>query len=106
VNGIGRMIGYGNCRRRELLLIDRGVTRSKGEPNRHKNPWDDSTRPVGLGLFWAGSGPSFSSRLILAFCTWTHSFVSFCGHHPRDQDRGSSCIKSEHHVLVLRDDPS
>jgi hypothetical protein len=32
--------------------------------------------------------------------------VSFWRRHPRDQDMGSPCMKSELYVLVLRDDPS
>jgi hypothetical protein len=57
--GVGRMIACGNRWRRELL-INRGATRSKGGPNRHKNPWADPTRSAVPGPFWVGSGPSFS----------------------------------------------
>jgi hypothetical protein len=53
VNGVGRMIGCGGRRRRELL-IDRGGARSKGRPNRHKK----TSAPIRLGQsVWAFSGP-------------------------------------------------
>jgi hypothetical protein len=42
-----------------------------------KPGWAGPNGPIGLGLFWAGSGPFFSPRLILTFCTWLPSFVSF-----------------------------
>jgi hypothetical protein len=44
--------------------------------------------PSGPCPFWAGSGPSSSPRLILAFWTLPPWFVSFWGHHPRDQGSG------------------
>jgi hypothetical protein len=39
--------------------------------------WAGPNEPTGLGFFWAGSGLFFSPRLILTFCTWPPSFVSF-----------------------------
>jgi hypothetical protein len=62
--------------------------RRKGGATDTKTTWADLTRPTNLGPFWAGSGPSFSPRLIMTFCTWPPLFVSFLGRHPRDQDRG------------------
>jgi hypothetical protein len=43
VNDVGRMIQYGGGRRRELQ-IDRDGARSKGGPNRAKNPLGRSER--------------------------------------------------------------
>jgi hypothetical protein len=50
--------------------------------------WAGSNGPTDLGPFWDGSGPFFSPRLILTFCTWPPWFVSFWGRHLRNQDKG------------------
>jgi hypothetical protein len=58
VNGIGRMIGCGGRRRRELLK-DRGETRSKGGPNRHRKSLGRSERAGWPKPFLGRFGPVF-----------------------------------------------
>jgi hypothetical protein len=103
---VGRMIGCGGRRMREVQ-IDWDGARSKGGPNRARNPLGRSeragqSRPI-LGRF----GPIFPPRgSYWHFGLCPHDCLSFWGRHPRDQDRGSSGMKSELYVLVLGDDPS
>jgi hypothetical protein len=52
-------------------------TEERGTRTATKVGWAGPNGPTGLGLFWAGSGPFFSPLLILTFCTWHPSFVSF-----------------------------
>jgi hypothetical protein len=59
-------------------------TEQRGTRSATETGWTCPNGPTGLGLFWAGSGPFFSLRLILIFCTWP---LHLCHHH-RDQDKG------------------
>jgi hypothetical protein len=87
VNGVGRMIGCGGHRRRELL-IDWGATRSKGGPNRHKNGLGRSNQAGQPGPFLGRFGPVLLPAGHLGILDLAPSFVSFWGHHPWDQVRG------------------
>jgi hypothetical protein len=60
------MNGYGGCRRQEVF-IDRGVARSKGSANQAKIGQANPHGPIGLGLFWADSIPSFAASFSCNF---------------------------------------
>jgi hypothetical protein len=70
------MIGCGGRQTRELQ-IDRDGARSKGGPNPARNPLGRSKRVGRPSPFWAGSGPSSSPRLILAFWTFPLDLCHF-----------------------------
>jgi hypothetical protein len=102
---VGRMIGCSGHRTRELQL-DRDEARSKGRPNRARNPLGRSERAGWPRPFLGRFGPIFLPVAHLGILDFPPWFVSFWGRHPRNQDRGSSHMKSELYVLVLGDDPS
>jgi hypothetical protein len=78
-------------------------TEQRGSRTTTKMGWADPNGLTGLGLFWASSGPFFSPRLILTFCTWPPSFVSFWGHHHCDQVDGSLCMNFQSFHLGPRE---
>jgi hypothetical protein len=75
VNGVGRMIGCGGRRRRELL-IDREGARSKGGPNRHRNPLGWSERVGRPRPFLGRFGPVFLPAAHLGI--FEHSPLDLC----------------------------
>jgi hypothetical protein len=52
-------------------------TVQRGTRTATKVGWAGPNGPIDLGLVWPGSDPFFSPQLILTFCTWPPSFVSF-----------------------------
>jgi hypothetical protein len=103
---VGRMIGCGGHRTRELQ-IDRDGARWKSRPNRARNPLGRSERAGRPRPFLGRFGPIFFSAAHLGiFGLFPLDLCHFWGRHPRDQDRGSSRMKSKLYVLVLGDDPS
>jgi hypothetical protein len=84
---IGRMVECGGRRTTELQ-IDRDGARSKGGPNRARNPLGRSERDGRPRPFLGRFGPIFLPAAHLGILDFPPWFVSFWGRHPRDQGRG------------------
>jgi hypothetical protein len=86
------MVSLANGRFPLRLGLHELNTEQRGTRSAAETGWTCPNGPTGLGLFWAGSCPFFSLRLILIFCTWPLHLCHFEVIITAIKTKGSLCM--------------